>query len=39
MRGLPAVFKGFVFAESWALMGCNGLLIVVGIDKLDDNAF
>jgi hypothetical protein len=33
------VVKGFVFAESWALMGCSGFLIGAGIDELDDNAF
>jgi len=39
MRRVPAVFKGFVFAEIWALMGCNGFLIGVGIDELDVGAF
>jgi hypothetical protein len=39
MRGLPVVFKGFVFAKSWALMSCSGVLTGVGIDELDDNAF
>jgi hypothetical protein len=36
MGGLPAVFKGFELVESCALIGCNGFLVGVGIDALDE---